>query len=1126
MNRTLAALRALLALVLLVALTVGTPVALLRLGVLPHQWPTWSQITGALTGPDNGQIFLGALTLLGWCAWISFTASAVVETAAALRRRSAPRVPVLGATQRLAATLVSSIVLLLPAATALAATAAPAQAATLHLPHATTSREQAEPTSQNATAPAVGGPTVTVDEPDQTLWSLAEQYLGSGMRWKEIVTANEGVVQSDGSTLTNSTVHLVPGWKLRLPTDAHPGPDAQAAANRTSVPTQAVPASDQSVSTGRPGQSHDATGPVRDHERTHVVRPGDTLSQIAETDLGYAADYPQIATASQSTVQPDGQHLTDPNLIYPGWTLTIPQAAGTEPVTTVAGNGTGPTSPVTTPPRHNSPTAAAPTAPVPSTTAQAPTAPSTATSPTTAPTATTGAAATAGATAPTSAPTLAVPRPTEAPATAVPTTATGSGVPMRAGAGIAALLAAGLLAGYGVKRALQQRRRRPGETIAMPEETSELEHVLTHTATQSNNPHSAELLDRALRTLAAHLPVDTELPTIDGARITPAGIALRCDQDPLPPFTAASEEGWWELDPAQALLEADHEHEAPYPLLTALGTIPEGGSLLADLRAARTVLLDGSPEQVREVARSIALEAATSPWGADLQVLCCGITDPDLPAIMHTGRLQHLTQLSHAAKDLAELLLAAHQHAAAALPWVVVVADQADQADAWQLADLIARVPHAPVALVLPAAGLEGLFPAAPRLDCASTDPQASPVQDHPVVLQRVTETSYQQLLTDLRTSEQPATPAQGPWQQVPQDSTELAEEQDFADPHTAPAPVEVAAEQANGSPYLAFIQRQAAAGTTSVPSLPVASPSLDVDNPEPSLSASRDEEPETAATPVPATGKDDQRAERAHSSATEMVTPDDADGSEASVLHVPQVLVLGPLDITGLGASGRGRRLAELAAYLYLRPGRTASAIAEAMGSLDPWGETTLRSRMSQLRKLLGRDPDGTPYVPYLAGNSTYPQLAVRCDWTRFLKLSERGLTAGRNETTDLEAALALVRGRPFQGSSASWAAAEQQEMLSRIVDVAHTTATRRIGGGQWDAARAAIGKGLEVEPTAEVLYRDWITLEARRGDRAALGRVINDLNRALRTLDVDMDDETQTLITGIYTRNQRGTA
>ncbi|MFC1405738.1 MULTISPECIES: LysM peptidoglycan-binding domain-containing protein [Streptacidiphilus] len=1115
-------------LLFLALIEIGAPVGLLAFGLLPHRLPTLTQAGTALTSPDNGSLLIGAITLIGWLAWVAFTFAVVLETLAALRHRGAPRVRTLGALQQLAAGLVASIIVLLPATGgALAASAAPAAAATLHLPHASTltagqAAQQAEAATTNAGNAGVqagwSGPVHQVTGSDESMWDLAEHYLGDGMRWREIAQLNQGVPQPDGKTVTATTLQLTPGWTLRLPADAR-------TTSTTSVRDQVEPAaatetvpSHQQSAAGTPATRSGTS------EKVHVVRPGDTLSQIAQDDLGDPNDYPQIAAANQHTVQSDGRHLTDPNLIYPGWKLTIPQAsqataAPADPTTGAkAPAPTGKPGAATSGPSGTStsggtatvphPTAA-PTTPVASAPAAPPTTPPAA-APSTAPA--TGQSATAAT--PTPAPTA---PPTLAAVPAVTARAAQTSSPARVGAGIAALLAAGLLGGYGVKRALQQRNRRPGETIAVPEQTSALEHALVHQA----QPPSAELLDRALRTLAAHLPDHQALPPVEGARLTRAGIELRCPAEAVSPFTAAGD-GWWQLDPEQELLDPDQADQipAPYPLLTALGTDGDNGAVLADLRTARTVLLDGSPEQVRAVARAIALEQATCPWGQDLQVLCSGITDPDLPAILHTGRLQHLSQLSHAAKDLAEVLLTLHQDASTALPWVLVVADQASEQDAWQLADLVARVPHAPIALVLPATGLDALFPEAAHLDCAESGPQPSPVDGQPVVLQRVTEAAYQQLLADLRTTEEPATAAQGAWLHVPESSDHLQAETRVDVPPDAPGPPEQQPEAAApASPFLAFSQHHAAVpGPADIPLPPAPFP----EPAEPALAPSRD--PSAVATSAAAgvTGN-----------ASVAVPPTsapwpDPDAAEPSTLHTPQVLVLGPLDITGLGASGRGRRLAELAAYLYLHPHRTAAAIAEAMGSMEPWADGTLRSRMSQLRKVLGTTPDGTPYVPYLSDNATYPQLAVRCDWTRFLKLAERGLTAGATDVADLESALALVRGRPFQGSSASWAVAEQQEMISRIVDVAHTAAVRHVAAGSWDAARTAISKGLDVEPTAEILYRDWITLENRRGDRAALGRVISDLNRALRTLDVEMDDDTQKLITDIYAHHQRtqGTA
>ncbi|MFD0327208.1 hypothetical protein ACFQZC_00885 [Streptacidiphilus monticola] len=134
---------------------------------------------------------------------------------------------------------------------------------------------------------------------------------------------------------------------------------------------------------------------------------------------------------------------------------------------------------------------------------------------------------------------------------------------------------------------------------------------------------------------------------------------------------------------------------------------------------------------------------------------------------------------------------------------------------------------------------------------------------------------------------------------------------------------------------------------------------------------------------------------------------------------------------------------MAELAAFMLLYPNRSRESAAEAMNPQTPWTSHTVTSRLSELRKALGDSADGTSRVGRAKLPGHMPVLVdVGCDWFSFEHLAKRGLAAGPAGVTDLEAALALVRGRPFEGSTASWAVPVQQEMVSRII-VAHLSLT-----------------------------------------------------------------------------------
>ncbi|RAG81241.1 hypothetical protein DN069_34015 [Streptacidiphilus pinicola] len=1110
------------ALVALAVLEAGVPFALLTWGKGPTQAPSWQQTTDALSGPDNGSLFLGALTILGWLAWLLFTLQVLLELIAVARHRAAPRLPVIGAGQHLAATLVTAIVLLLPTAGTALAQAAPASAATLHLPHHQAPNPQQVAAAVTTSAEASWkGPVHQVTSSDETLWGLAEHYLGDGSRWKDIADLNEDVTQADGETLTASTLHLLPGWTLRLP--------AQAAHHSAPAARHAAPTiKEHHRPTAVEQHAHDERESTR-RETAHIVQPGETLSDIAEDDLGNANDYPAIYTASHAIKQPGGGHLTDPNLILPGWRLNIPQpsTAPTNPVTAPTspsapaphgegspGGRDGSHSPSTTP-------TTAPTAPTPVSSQT----PAPATSPaagplgvpsSATPTSNTPSPSTTASTAPTRAPTPSASPAAPSPVATAPAASDGTQTAseLRIGAAIAALLAAGLLGGYGIKRALQQRSRRPGETIAVPAETSSLEQVLANQA----DPATAELLDLALRTMATHLPEGEPLPQLEAARIERTRIQLRADGPVIAPF-AQGEDGWWSLDPAAELLDpaAAAEVAAPYPMLATLGKEPDGTLVLVDLAAARTLLLDGTEQQVREVARGLALDAATSPWGQELQVLSAGLIEAGLPQMMATGRIRRLDRIGHAVTDLADLLLTAHQDPDAAMPWMLVASDHIDEDAAWELAGLISRSPHAPVALALPREGLDALFPDALRLDCATTEPQQLAFAVAPVQLQRVTEAEYQLLTDDLRTTELPANTATGSWTHVPDDTRTLpqpptgqpAVTDEAPSPDAGPAEADGASGEAV-SPFLALSGQRtnSPARTTSAPLVPLA--------PAPFGTP-------TLPTAVPAAT---ETAEDAQPGPVDVPSPL-APVAEPADVHAPEIRLLGPIDVTGLGSSGRGRRLAEVAAYLYLRPGRTRDDLATAMNPITPWTEKSVKQRLHDLRNLLENTPDGTPRLSRNARHGVLPTLTgVRCDWTRFQKLAERGLLAGPAGVDDLEAALALVRARPFAGSTARWSMPDAQEMVSRIIDAAHTIARYRITTGHYAQARAAIARGIDVEPTAEMLYRDWLALEAACGNIAEVHRIISRLQEELRALDAEMDPATIELIEAIFEQHMKGSA
>lgn len=76
---------------------------------------------------------------------------------------------------------------------------------------------------------------------------------------------------------------------------------------------------------------------------TYTVQSGDTLFGIAASKLGSGDLYPEIFKLNSGQTESDGQTFTDPNLIMPGWTLTLPSAGSASDSSSSSGSGSAST---------------------------------------------------------------------------------------------------------------------------------------------------------------------------------------------------------------------------------------------------------------------------------------------------------------------------------------------------------------------------------------------------------------------------------------------------------------------------------------------------------------------------------------------------------------------------------------------------------------------------------------------------------------------------------------------------------------------------------------------------------------------------------------------------------------
>lgn len=639
-------------LIVLAALLIGIPAVLMLVAGNPI--PSGEQLQQALTQPDyGGEFLLGTLLpIIAWIAWLTFAISVLTVLPSIVRGLEPPRIPGLHVQQRTAAALLGTIIIMFTAFTGTASAAvadAPAPysasqdaaGSTANTASTTADEQIADATAQAVDAVDSDAPRYETHAGD-TLWTIAQDQLGDGKRYTEIAQLNYNVVQEDGGALTPDSHWIAPGWTLVLPADA------------AAAPSDAAPAAEVAAA--------ETPAPV-----AVTVVAGDTLWGIAEAQLGSGDRYPELFEASRAAVQADGQQLSNPDLILPGWNVVVPQAAA-------------PTAPVEAPPEDAGAVSAS------SDVASA---------------AAFEVLQSAGDVANTS-----TPDETDFVAAVADS-------PVATAGGISSMLAASLLGLLGVRRAQQRKRRTLGQRVVVSSSGTDTEWSLRTIA----DAHGLQLIDQAVRIAAAAVP----------ARLMPLALVSYLDETVSLHFAEATELGTpFTADNAEHTIWSVHSlavgsHPAapvsPFPALVTLGHDDSGAHVLVNLEHFATLVVTGAADTTAAILRAMTLELVGGKWAAGSRVWSLGAAPEFAEALGASGLhdTDTVAELVTALRERADVLSGSPAQDAAfsedtlrgrpfatedTLCEVVVLASPISEVEQREIADVLLRMPRSVMVLV------------------------------------------------------------------------------------------------------------------------------------------------------------------------------------------------------------------------------------------------------------------------------------------------------------------------------------------------------------------------------------------------------------------------------------------
>jgi LysM repeat protein len=965
---------------------VGAPLALVLLGgnPLPHEL-TWNAVRDALFAPVDGVVLVGLITIIGWLAWLAFTLSVISELVAMVsRQRIQIRLPGLDAPQRFAAGLLISVITMISVPQAVQAERYPdppiVATSTPPEPFALIMEPAEEPRPQTPSAPRAR----RTDDDDHRhvvqagddLWSLAERYYGDGRDWRKIAAANPTV-------LTGGPDRLQIGWRLKIP--------------------------DLEDDSARPSQ------------RMITVRRGDTLSSIAERELGDASHWTEIFRANRA-------QLSDPDELAVGTQLALPKKNISDTKSTAKRNDQHRGAE-----RQRHERAALPVQPPisPSPPPASPSPPSAR---------------------PSAAPSQSVETSPQVPTTTAPTVE----FPVVSLLGVGGLLAAGVISGLAWRRRLQLQTRAQGRRIIHPPPAAQ---AVEATLGQRQRPLSLRTLDRAMRAVAAHCKdAGIAPPPLQLALISEGEIELRlreaCCNAPVG-LTVHGRSWFLDQHGVEYLKSVPGLSDAgrPWPALVTLGRDDQDRLVLGDLEAFG--LLELQPDSgfaVADLLAAMAVELSFSPWADEMIITLVGGGER-LPQALGKHNVIRT-------RDPAGLLDRLEQRAARQREhrrYEVLSQHRIDPdlADAW--APEIVMVEQELTATQRDR--LNALINAEPKVTMAAV--VAGPLPDAAWSLRGNGSSAEPRAVLE------PAGISLSPQLLEPSELTALVDL------------IEVTgSEETTPAPWWSEVEVQP--------------------EPPPDNVTYLDSRLTTWGT-----ANDEERA---------LIM--EAAMDPGRTVHHPVLQLLGPIEL--LGATGpvpprAAKQCLEYCAWLLENPGTTAQAMVTALAV----AEGTRRSNMSRLRSWLGTSPDGEAYLPdaYSGRISLHP--AVSSDWQCLQILTSTGVNRASDES--LKAALKLVRGAPLADAAPGqwhWAEELRTDMISCVRDIGVELADRALLAGDLELARWAASRALLSAPGDELLLAARIRTEHAAGNTAETERLALQLAAQARTLGVDLDPETVSLL------------